>query len=51
MINWGIIGAGSIARVFANGLRFAKTGQLTAIASRTPGKADALADLFGVEKR
>ena len=35
MINWGIIGAGSIARVFANGLRFAKTGQLTAIASRT----------------
>ncbi len=51
MINWGIIGAGGIARVFANGLRFAKTGQLAAIASRTPGKADALADLFGVEKR
>lgn len=51
MINWGIIGAGGIARVFANGLRFAKTGQLHAVASRTPGKADALADLFGVEKR
>ncbi|MEZ4619184.1 MAG: Gfo/Idh/MocA family oxidoreductase [Caldilineaceae bacterium] len=51
MINWGIIGAGSIAKVFANGLRFSKTGQLTAIASRTPGKADALADLFDVEKR
>ncbi|MCB1129421.1 MAG: Gfo/Idh/MocA family oxidoreductase, partial [Verrucomicrobiae bacterium] len=39
------------AKVFANGLRFAKTGQLTAVASRTAGKADALADLFGVEKR
>ncbi|MCB0110324.1 MAG: Gfo/Idh/MocA family oxidoreductase, partial [Caldilineaceae bacterium] len=51
MINWGIIGAGSIAKVFANGLRFSKTGQLSAVASRTAGKADALADLFGVEKR
>ncbi|MEZ4709210.1 MAG: Gfo/Idh/MocA family oxidoreductase [Caldilineaceae bacterium] len=51
MINWGIIGAGSIARVFANGLRFAKTGRLEAIASRTAGKADALADLFDVAKR
>ena len=51
MINWGIIGAGSIARVFANGLRFSKTGRLEAIASRTAGKADALADLFDVAKR
>lgn len=51
MVNWGIIGAGSIARVFANGLRFAKTGRLEAIASRTEGKADALADLFGIAKR
>jgi len=51
MINWGIIGAGGIAKVFANGLRFSKTGQLTAVAGRTPGKAETLADLFGVEKR
>jgi len=51
MLNWGIIGAGSIAKVFCNGLRFAKTGQLAAISSQTPGKADALADLFDVEKR
>ena len=51
MINWGIIGAGGIAKVFANGLRFSKTGRLEAIASRTPGKADALADLFDVAKR
>jgi len=51
MINWGIIGAGGIAKVFANGLRFSKTGRLAAVAGRTPGKAAALADLFGVEKR
>ncbi|MEM7128766.1 MAG: Gfo/Idh/MocA family oxidoreductase [Chloroflexota bacterium] len=51
MINWGVIGAGGIARVFCNGLRFSKTGQLNAVASRTPGKADGLADLFDVEKR
>jgi predicted dehydrogenase len=51
MLKWGIIGSGSIARVFANGLRFSKTGQLEAIASRSEGKADALADLFGVAKR
>lgn len=51
MLNWGIIGAGNIARVFCNGLRFAKTGRLAAIASRTPGKADELADLFDVPKR
>ncbi|MEM7028380.1 MAG: Gfo/Idh/MocA family oxidoreductase [Chloroflexota bacterium] len=51
MLNWGIIGAGGIARVFCNGLQFAKTGQLNAIASRTPGKSDALADLFDCKKR
>jgi predicted dehydrogenase len=51
MLNWGIIGAGGIARVFSNGLRFSKTGRLAAIASRTPGKADKLADLFDIEKR
>jgi predicted dehydrogenase len=51
MLKWGIIGAGGIARVFANGLRFSKTGQLEAIASRSAGKADALADLFDVAKR
>jgi len=27
MINWGIIGAGNIARVFCNSLRFSKTSQ------------------------
>ena len=51
MLNWGLIGAGSIAKVFCSGLRFSRTGRLTAIASRTPGKANALADLFGIAKR
>jgi predicted dehydrogenase len=51
MLNWGIIGAGGIAKVFCNGLRFSKTGRLVAVASQTPGKAEALADLFDAEKR
>ncbi len=51
MLKWGIIGSGNIARVFANGLRFSKTGQLMAIASRSKGRANALADLFDVPKR
>ncbi len=51
MLNWGIIGASGIARVFCNGLQFSKTGRLAAVASRTPGKADTLADLFDCQTR
>ena len=51
MPNWGIIGASGIARVFCNGLQFSKTGRLAAVASRTPGKADTLADLFDCQTR
>jgi predicted dehydrogenase len=51
MLNWGVIGAGGIARVFCNGMRFSKTGQIAAIASRSKDRADALADLFSVAKR
>ena len=43
-LNWGIIGPGTIARAFAGGLAHSKTGQLVAIASRSP-KPD-LADKF-----
>ena len=50
-LNWGIIGAGSIARVFCNALQFSRTGRLAAIASQTPGKADLLGDLFGCATR
>ncbi len=42
---WGIIGTGSIARIFAQGLAQSQTGTLLAVGSR----AQATADLFGEE--
>lgn len=51
MYNWGILGAGSIARVFVNGLRFSKTGRAAAVASQTPERLNALADDFAIPKR
>ena len=51
MLNWGVIGAGTIARVFCNGMRFSGTGRIAAVASRSPERADALAGPFGVAKR
>ena len=43
--NWGILGAGNIAKAFAQGLAVSKTGKLVAIGSRSQEKADA----FGAE--
>ena len=37
-IRWGIIGPGTIARTFADGVAHSRTGKLAAIASRNPGK-------------
>jgi predicted dehydrogenase len=51
MLNWGIMGAGGIARVFCNGLRFSKTGRAAAVASQTPAKLNALANDFSIPKR
>ncbi|MBT3603734.1 MAG: Gfo/Idh/MocA family oxidoreductase [Candidatus Latescibacteria bacterium] len=50
MLQWGIIGPGSIARVFCNGLRFSKTGELAAVASRDVERAQKFATMFGCEK-
>ncbi|MGA1199154.1 MAG: Gfo/Idh/MocA family protein, partial [Candidatus Latescibacterota bacterium] len=50
MLQWGIIGPGSIARVFCNGLRFSKTGKLAAVASRDVDRAKQFATMFGCEK-
>jgi predicted dehydrogenase len=50
MLQWGIIGPGSIARVFCNGLRFSKTGELAAVASRDAERAKQFAAMFGCEK-
>ncbi|MGO9309139.1 MAG: Gfo/Idh/MocA family protein [Spirochaetia bacterium] len=51
MTRWGIIGAGGIARVFANGVRFSRTGRVVAVASRTPGRGESLAEDFSIERR
>lgn len=51
MIKWGIVGAGGIARVFVNGLRFSKLGSVYAVASNTPEKLQSLADDFSIPKR
>ncbi|MCA9988196.1 MAG: Gfo/Idh/MocA family oxidoreductase [Anaerolineales bacterium] len=48
MLRWGILGPGSIARVFCNGLRFTDSGQAVAVASRDRARAEALAGPFGI---
>jgi predicted dehydrogenase/aryl-alcohol dehydrogenase-like predicted oxidoreductase len=45
LIRWGIIGPGTIARTFADGIAHSRTGKLVAIASRNPHKPN-LADHF-----
>ena len=47
-LNWGIIGAGSIARAFAVGAKTCQTGKLLAVASRDKAKADKFAAEFAV---
>ena len=39
-LKWGILGAGRIARTFAQGLAHSRTGELLAVGSRTQAKAD-----------
>lgn len=51
MLNWGVIGAGTIARVFCNGMRFSRTGRIAAVASRSLMRGEALADPFAIEGR
>jgi predicted dehydrogenase len=51
MTNWGIIGSGGIARVFANGVRFSREGRVVAIASQTPGRGESLAEDFSIPRR
>ena len=51
MLNWGVIGAGTIARVFCNGMRFSRTGRIAAVASRSRERANAFADPFAIAKR
>lgn len=49
-INWGIIGAGSIAKAFATGIKGSQTGVLAAVASRDLAKAQAFAQANGAAR-
>ena len=51
MLNWGVMGAGGIAYVFCNGMRFTDTGQIFAVASRTQERRDRLATDFGISRQ
>lgn len=51
MLNWGVMGAGGIAYVFCNGMRFTDTGQILAVASRTQSRRDRLASDFGIPRQ
>ena len=51
MLNWGVMGAGGIAYVFCNGMRFTDTGQIFAVASRTQERRDRLANDFEIPRR
>ena len=46
---WGIIGPGTIAHNFADGLRETDAGRLVAIASRDAGRRAAFGDRYGVD--
>ncbi|WP_372806119.1 Gfo/Idh/MocA family protein, partial [Pontiella sp.] len=49
-INWGIIGCGGIANLFATSLATLEEGRLLAGASRTPGRAQEFADKHGMAR-
>jgi predicted dehydrogenase len=49
-LRWGIVGAGDIADVFINTLKKHTKQQVVGVASKTAGKAAALAAKHGVDK-
>ena len=49
-VQWGIIGAGNIARAFARSLANSTTGRLVAVGSRSRQKADRFAAEFNVSR-
>ena len=48
---WGLIGLGSIARRFSNGLLLEPSAEIYAVASRSQEKADAFGAEYGAQKR
>ena len=51
MLNWGVMGAGGIAYVFCNGMRFTGSGQILAVASRTQERIDSLSNDFEIPRQ
>ncbi|HEY8965426.1 MAG TPA: aldo/keto reductase [Candidatus Methylacidiphilales bacterium] len=51
IVRWGLLGAGGIAKAFAEALPHSKTGRLAAVGSRDGAKAAAFAAPFGPEVR
>ena len=49
-INWGILGSGQIARLFAEGLSCVNDANLYAVGSRSATNAEQFAKLFNIEK-
>ena len=50
-LQWGIIGTGGSAKVFAGALKESATGELLGVASRAQETADAFGEEFGVPRR
>lgn len=50
-LRWGIIGSGSIAGRFAQGLERSRTGDLVAVGSRAKATAEAFGERFGIPHR
>src|SRR5947209_4519922 len=50
-LQWGILGTGRIAHIFARGLAASQTGVLIAIGSRTQASADAFGEGVGAVRR
>ncbi|WP_138316043.1 Gfo/Idh/MocA family protein [Rhodoluna limnophila] len=48
-MRWGVMGAAGIAEAFVSGVQKHTKQQIVAVASRTPGKAEAFAERFGIE--
>lgn len=50
-LNWGILGTGRIAGVFANGVQQSQTGKLVAVGSRSQAAADTFGEKWQIAKR
>jgi predicted dehydrogenase len=50
MLTWGLIGAGEIAYVFANAMRFSKTGRVGALASHSAERGQRMARDLNIPK-